>query len=87
MFYLVHLRNYFQKPQLFQNKNVYQKMYDTIFYPAVSQFVKDENEKIYLLEFFTQGVVAIIHKWLELDCVTEIEELISIIKKCINYRE
>lgn len=74
-----------QKPQLFQARNTYQRMYDKIFYPAISQFVKNENEKIYLLEFFTNGVVAVVHKWLDLDCVTEIDEIIDIIKKCINY--
>lgn len=74
-----------QKPQLFQNKKSYQKMYSLIFYPAISQFVNDENERIYYLEFFTQGVAAIVHKWLELDCVTEINELINLIKKCVNY--
>lgn len=73
------------KPHLFQNKKAYQKMYDRIFYPAISQFVKDENEKIYSLEYFTQGVVGIINKWLELDCITEIEDLIEIIKNCIGY--
>ncbi len=74
-----------QKPQLFQNKNAYQKMYDKIFYPAISQFIKEENQKVYTLEFFTQGIVGIIHKWIDLDCVTEIDELIKIIKYCIDY--
>ena len=74
-----------QKPHLFQNKESYQKMYNLIFYPAISQFISDENERIYFLEFFTQGVSSIVHKWLELDCPTPIEELITIIKKCINY--
>ena len=61
-------------------------MYDKIFYPAISQFVKDENEKIYNLEFFTGGVTAIIHKWLQLDCVTEIDDLVRIIKNCIGFK-
>lgn len=74
-----------KKPQLFQNKNAYQKMYDKIFYPAISKFLENENERIYSLEFFTQGVSAIVHKWIELDCVTPIEEVISVINKCINY--
>ena len=74
-----------QKPQLFQNKESYQKMYNLIFYPAISLFVNNENERIYYLEFFTQGIAAIVHKWLEFDCATEIKELIDIIKKCINY--
>ena len=74
-----------KKPRLFQNKEVYQKMYSMIFYPAISQFLNKEDERTYFLEFFTQGLVGIVHKWLELDCVTPIEELIDIIKKCINY--
>ena len=61
-------------------------MYDTIFYPAISCFVQDEKKKIYNLEFFTGGIVAIVHKWLDLDCVTEIEDLVDIIKDCINYK-
>ncbi|MBR2441822.1 MAG: hypothetical protein IKB20_01985, partial [Clostridia bacterium] len=64
----------------------YQGMYDKIFYPAISQFLSDENERIYKLEFFTSGVSAIVHKWLNLDCQTEIQELISIIKSCIPYQ-
>ena len=74
-----------QKPQLLKSKNTYQKMYDTIFYPAVSQFISDETEKTYVFEFFTQGVVAIVHKWMELDCSTDIETLICIIKNCVGY--
>ena len=74
-----------KKPQLFQARSTYQKMYDKIFYPAISLFVSQENEKIYSLEFYTGGVSAIVHKWLELDCVTEIETLIDIIKKCVGF--
>ena len=61
-------------------------MYDKIFYPAISQFIKDKNERVYNLEFFLQGVVGIINKWLELDCSTEIEDLIVIIKNCIGFK-
>ena len=74
-----------KKPQLFQTRKTYQKMYDKIFYPAISQFVLQEDERIYNLEFFTAGISAIVHKWLELDCVTDIEALVDIIKKCVGY--
>lgn len=75
-----------QKPHLFKNKYVYQKMYNSVFYPAISRFITEETKKIYKLEFFTQGVVAIIHKWIELGCVTEIDELVNIILSCIHYK-
>ena len=76
-----------QKPQLFQSEKAYKKMYDNIFYPAISLFLKDETQRVYNLEFFTQGVAAIIRKWMELDCVTEIDELIAIIKNCVGYNK
>ena len=48
-------------------------------------FYSRRKERIYNLEFFTGGVSSIINKWLELDCVTEIKDLIKIIKKCVRY--
>ena len=62
-------------------------MYDKLFYPAISMYVKNENERVYKLEYFTQGVVGIVHKWIELDCQTEINEVINIIKQCISYEK
>ena len=76
-----------KKPNLFQNEKVYKKMYETIFYPAISQFLSNETQKIYNLEFFTQGVSGIIRKWIELDCETDIEELILIIKNCVGFNQ
>ena len=74
-----------QKPHLFQSERAYRKMYDSIFYPAIAQFIEDKTQRIYNLEFFTQGVVGIVRKWIELDCETEIAELIKIIKDCVVY--
>ena len=74
-----------QKPHLFQSERVYRKMYDGILYPAIAQFLEDETQRIYNLEFFTQGVAGIIHKWIELDCNLNIDSLIKIIKDCVGY--
>ena len=81
------LKLVYQKPSLFQREKAYKKMYDCIFYPAISKFVTEEGKRIYNLEFFTQGVVGIVHKWIELDCETEIEDLIEIIKNCVGYKQ
>ncbi len=74
-----------QKPQLFQVENAYRKMYQEFFYPAISNFIQNENERVYLLEYYTRGVSGIINKWVDLDCTMEIEELIKIIKNCVGY--
>ena len=76
-----------KRPTVFGNKKAYQNMYEKVFYPAVSQFIKEENARVYVLEFFTQGVVGIINKWVEDDCKTEIEELVKVIESCIGYKK
>ena len=73
-----------QKPHVFQNEGAYKKMYDKIFYPAISHFLDDETQRMYNLEFFTQGVTGVVYKWIEQDCKTEIDDLIQIIKKCVG---
>lgn len=76
-----------QKPQLFGVEKAHEKMREKIFYPAIANFVDSRNEQIYRLEYYTRGVMAIINKWTELDCVTEIDELMEIIKSCVGYTE
>ena len=76
-----------KKPQLMQNNKVYKQMYDMIFYPAISQFIKDEGQREYVLEFYTRGVVGVINKWIDGDCTTEIDVLIDIIKNCVGYNQ
>ena len=75
-----------RKPNLFKSEKAYKKMYETIFYPAISQFLSDETQKIYNLEFFTQGLKGVMYKWIELDCKTEIPELVNIIKNCVGFK-
>ena len=79
------LKVIYKKPLLFNSEQAYKKMYDNIFYPAISQFVNNETKKIYNLEFFTQGVAGIIRKWIELDCITEVDEIVEIIKACVGF--
>ena len=79
------LKLVYKKPRLFQRDKAYKKMYDSVFYPAISKFVQEENQRVYNLEFFTQGIAGIVRKWIELDCKTEVEELIQIIKDCVDF--
>ena len=79
------LKVIYKKPLLFNSEQAYKKMYDNIFYPAISQFVNNETKKIYNLEFFTQGVAGIIRKWIDLDCITEVDEIVEIIKACVGF--
>ena len=75
-----------EKSSLFRNDAVYKKMSEEIFYPILSNFNIKKEERPYRLEFFTRGTIGIVNKWLELDCVTPIDEIIDLIIDCVGFK-
>ena len=74
------------KPFIFNNEKIYNKMKKEIFMPAISKFNIPKEEQEYTIEFFTKGVLGIVYKWLELDCVDSIEDIVSMIIKLVGFK-
>lgn len=74
----------YDKPELFNSKESFQNMYDNIFQPILERFNVPENEQIYIFEYYSKGVIAIILKWISLSCKEDIDFIISMIEKCLN---
>ena len=73
------------KPQLFNNQLAFQKLYENLFSVILDKYGVVKEEKEYIFTYFSFGIVAIIQKWIEKDCVDDIERIVSIIKKAIGY--
>ena len=73
------------KPQIFKNEKVYDKMKKDIFIPTMQKFNVPKEEQHYILEFYTRGVVGIVANWLKFDCTDSIEHVMNIILKCVNF--
>ena len=74
------------KPYVFNNEKVFNKMKDEIFLPAIDKFNVEKKEQSYVIEFFTRGVVGIVIKWLEDDCVDSIEHIVGVIYSCVGLK-
>lgn len=74
----------YDKPELFNSKENFQNMYDNIFQPILERFNVPKNEQIYIFEYYSKGVIAIILKWVSLSCKEDIDFVISMIEKCLN---
>lgn len=74
----------YDKPELFNLKENFQNMYDNLFQPILERFNVPKNEQIYIFEYYSKGVIAIILKWVSLSCKEEIDFIISMIEKCLN---
>lgn len=80
------LKTIHNKPATFGAEAAYKSMYEKVFYPSLAPFNLPENKKVYILEYFTKGVAAIIYKWVEMDCNDDIEHIVDIILDCINWK-
>ncbi len=70
-----------QKGNLFNTKEAFDGLYRTVFSPALSHFGVSEDEKKYVLAFYTQGTVAIIGEWIDGNCKDDIDMIIGLIMK------
>lgn len=74
----------YKKPDLFNVDKTFQKMYREVFEPILNKFDIPKNKNIYIFEFFTNGVVSVIMKWVKLNCVDDIDEIIDLLSECIK---
>lgn len=70
-----------QKDHLFDCQKTFESFYQSIFSPALTHFGVSEKDKKYVFAFYTQGMVAIIGKWLEDNCRDDIDMIIDLIMK------
>lgn len=75
MFILIH-----KKPELFKNEQAFEKISSSFIYPALSKLNVPKEEIPYVIEFYTKGVLAIIFKWIERDCIDDQSFIIRLIK-------
>ena len=73
-----------KKPDLFNVEQTFQKMYKNIFEPILEKFNINGYRRTYIFEFYIGGVVSIIKKWVELDCKTDIEDILNTIIECCS---
>lgn len=69
------------KGNLFNSQKTFEKMYQTIFSPALANFGVSEEEKKYVFAFYTQGTAAVIGRWLEEGCRDDIDMITDIIMR------
>ena len=60
-------------------------LYKELFSKILDKYGVEESKKEYIFSYFSLGLVAIIQKWIEKDCVDDIDMIANIIKKVIRY--
>ena len=79
VFKLIH-----EKPHLFNNKKAFEKMYSEIFTHILDKFGVEAASKPYIFEFYSQGVLAIVMKWVEMGCKEEVDFIMGLITDVVE---
>lgn len=69
---------------LLQMEDTYQKLNRYVLTPILNRYQVPTNVQKYMMQFYIQGLMAIISQWLKDDCKDSIEHIVSIIQLCIK---
>ncbi|MGN1062232.1 MAG: TetR/AcrR family transcriptional regulator [Candidatus Scatosoma sp.] len=68
-----------EKKWLFKTEETLGKMYREIFRPTLEKYGVAAEDQPYVFSYYFSGVVAVIMKWVELDCKKPTEEIVALI--------
>ena len=52
--------------------------------PILNRYKVPAEDQNYILQFYIQGIMAVINEWLKTDCADSIEHVISVIQTCVK---
>lgn len=68
-----------------QMVDAYEKLYHYVLTPILNRLQVPENEQKYIVQFYISGLMAIINEWLKDDCKDSIEQIGSIMQRCVKH--
>lgn len=79
-------RTVIEQPSALQMCSAYNSLNRYVFVPILERFNVPAEAHNYMLSFYISGLIAIINEWLKNDCEEPVENIISIIRVCIDKR-
>ena len=74
----------FKNPTVMKSYEAYANLEKYIFNPILDKYNIPNNKKKYILQFYINGIMAIIKEWTINNCTDEIDDIIKIIIECIR---
>lgn len=69
---------------ILQMDRAYQKLNTHVLTPILNRYQVPINAQKYMMQFYMNGLMAIIKEWLKDDCKDSIEHIVSVIQLCIK---
>ena len=72
-------------PHIFNNQKAFKNLYNNLFEVILEKYGVLDEEKEYVFAYFSFGILAVVNKWLERDCVDDVTKIAEYMKKFIGY--
>lgn len=70
--------------EVFGGEGAYKRFFRTVFSPILSRFGVDRGKHEYVMEFYRNGLAAVLMKWVDGGCRESPEEIAGIIRMCVG---
>lgn len=74
----------FKHPKVLKVDSIYLDLKINILNPILEKNNVDENKRNYMIDFYVNGIMAIVKEWINNDCKEDKSFIIDIIKKCVR---
>lgn len=71
------------KHDVIGSEKIYLKWFQEIFGPILTKFRVSEVQQPFIMTFYLNGLIGVVTMWVQTDCEMSMEELITVIQKCI----
>lgn len=69
----------FEKADLLDSKKMFLFLYNNFFSPIMSRFKINEEDKMYVISYFINGINAIVMEWVKKDCKESVDHIAELI--------
>ena len=74
----------FKHPKILKINKTYLDLKNNILNPILKKYNIDEKKRNYMIDFYVNGIMAIIKDWIDNDCIEDKKFIIEVIKDCVR---
>lgn len=74
----------YKYPKVLGVNNIYLDLKKNVLNPILEKYNIDEKKRNYIIDFYVNGIMAIIKEWIDNDCIKDKSFIIEVIKDCVR---
>ena len=78
------LKLFYLHPEILNSENVFNHMFEDLIDPILDKFNIKKEDRIYIVEYYVKGVMAVVMRWVYNGCREEISHITKLITQCVK---